>query len=131
MTIVMKSITNKKMPEHVAIHMRSPFDTGYRSRITWSEALRLGVYRKSVGEIRTLESWESLPRDKRLRAIYITDDKGPVIRWGDPETMDTVLSGNIHDNLVCEGDKTIDDARSGWITVSKDGIVSVDGKILS
>jgi hypothetical protein len=101
-----------------------PFQTGFRGQASWSECLRLGAPRKILGEIRTLEAWEGLPRDISLRAIYLIDDKGPVIRWGNPDTMTKVLAGFYHDHLVCEGDE-LTDAKSGFIKVSRDGTIWV------
>jgi hypothetical protein len=122
--MALSPITNKMTPEQAAGHMR-PFRTGNRrGPLGWSECLRIGAARKLVGEIRTLESWESLPRDTSLRAIYFIDDKGPVVRWGDPATMASILPGNTHNHLVC--DDELIDVKSGWIAVSRDGRISVN-----
>jgi len=116
-------ITNRITIEEAAGQMMS-FETGHRGPISWSEALRIDASRNIIGEIRTLDDWDSLPRDVQFRAIYLIDDKGPVIRWGNTHTMHKVLPGNLHDHLVCESDE-LTQAKSGWIIVSKNGELSV------
>lgn len=117
------SISNKMALEEAAGYMMR-FQTEYRNRVTWQESLRINAGRKIIGEIRTLDSWESLPRDTYLRAIYLTDDEEPVIRWGNPDTMTSIFLGDTHEFLVCWGDE-LNDAKSGWIRVNKSGVISV------
>jgi hypothetical protein len=118
------STIKKKMTiDDAASHMRS-FETGYRSTYSWSDALQIGASQNFIGEIRTPDDWNSVPRDIHVRAIYLTDTKGPVIRWGNPNTMDRILPGRFHEHLVCKGDELIQ-AKSGWIRVSKNGEISV------
>ena len=99
----------------------------FQSRISWSEAVRLGS--GSLGEIRTMADVAKLPRGKTVRAVLV-DDGGPCIRWG-TDAMAQVLPvrwrGRIvacHDAFHCLGDARMP-TREGYLIVNSSGHLSV------
>ena len=92
----------------------------------WLECLRIAQGRGWIGELRGVDDWKSVPREIHLRAVFLVDQDGPVIRWGNPQFMSKILPGFYHDHLVCHGDD-LNAAKSGWITVDRDGTIIVSG----
>ena len=117
------NIRNKMTLKQAAGQMM-PYKYKVDMGVSWSNIVTLYRNSKIVGEVRVPDDWKTLPRDIYLRAIYCVDDQGPVIRWGNPDTMSSTLQGNLHAHLIRQDDN-LTDIKSGWIILSKDGLLSV------
>lgn len=88
----------------------------------WNEMSQVYGDQAAFGELRDPVDWLSLPLDQPLRVVYLVDRTGPVLRWllpDDPRAA-AALGGIYHDHLE-RGDGH-GEARSGWLTVSMDGV---------
>jgi hypothetical protein len=120
-----KLIAVEATPEKVAEHLM-PFETGVRGTVRWSEALRLGRHKNCVGEVRSADDWNCVPRDTELRVVSFMDQGVAVIRWGNPACMGEVLSGPYHDHMICYGDNLdLSTVKSGYVKVKRDGTLEV------
>ena len=90
---------------------------------SWTEILTLYGEHGGFGELRDPIDWTRLPLDHPLRAVYLVDEVGPVVRWLLPEdaAVTGALGGIYHDHLE-RGDGH-GRALSGWITVSEDSVM--------
>src|SRR5262245_12274081 len=64
---------------------------------TWEETLAIDHGRGIVGEIRSPEDWNRVPRETKLRAVYFEDSRGPHIRWGSCSEMWKIFPEALHD----------------------------------
>jgi hypothetical protein len=98
------------------------FESVPAKRPHWTEISKLYGDQAAFGELRDPIDWLSLPRDQPLRVVYLVDRTGPVLRWLLPNDRSAAgaLGGMFHDHLE-RGDGR-GEARSGWLTVSLDGV---------
>jgi hypothetical protein len=92
------------------------------SRLTWSEALRLGQHDKMLGDISSADDVLLLPPGILLKAIGFVAAGITTIRWLDPGKASRVLAGVNHDHLLCRGDQP-EETRSGWLLRTGDEVV--------
>ena len=79
-----------------------------------------------VGEIRTGQDLQKIPRGKKLKAVYFpSDPKGAVVRWGDQSaTHKTLLGGKNHDYFNRKGDN-VTGGKQGYITIDSNGNMAI------
>lgn len=101
-----------------------PFDGRANFQPDWRECLRLQnrSAAPSFGDVRTADDWYRVPVDQPVRAVYLIDEHGPVIRWCTDKAA-IVLGGFFHDYLE-RGDGG-GAARSGWLIRRLDGSIEV------
>ncbi len=99
----------------------SAFSSSVTTPMSWQEAMRLGRGGAICGEIRSEADLASVPRNVKLRAVYVPDGS---IRWANSSTMKRVFAKANHDYLVCSGDAHFP-TRQGYIIVNSHGQLSV------
>jgi hypothetical protein len=106
-------ISSQLGPDMPATHRRAE---------SWEDCLKAAEVlcaeaQQALGELRDPLDWQSLPKDKSVRVVYLVDELGPVIRWLLPEAPEVraVLGGIFHDDL--ERGEGGGRARSGWLKV--------------
>ncbi len=125
---VMKRMSNNKpSPSDVAGEL-SEFDYPLHPvGPPWRDFITMQYGAGHIGEIRVPEDWDRVPRARSLLVVFLNDEQGEVLRWGDDE-MHKFLGGDrpMMSLFIRQGDP-IKGAREGHIHVNDKGEISVQG----
>lgn len=93
----------------------------------WANLLKMGKKKKIAGEIRTPADLEALPKNEKLRAMFLVDPNSgeKVIRWAIDARMAEVFSYQSHDSLGRGDEHNDSDARKGYLTIMSNGNIEV------
>jgi hypothetical protein len=109
----------------VAAFLKPGFSTKMSQDTRWSEIEE--EYRGTgvIGEARRGSDLAILPKNTRVRAVYLRDGGGDVIRWGS-DSMNQAVRRSDHEYLACYEGDDLRGSRSGYILLTSDGRLIVE-----